>query len=294
VNDPPVIATPLPAAVFNEDDTLAYSLSQWFPFVDDPDNSDEQLSYHLLSGQYVSADSVSNGYVLSAAPNWFGGDTLQLIISDGLLADSADFYVTVHPLNDPPSLQLPASVEFSPDTSVTLNIWEYANDVETADSLLSYTFSSGNDSLLTEFNAPTGELTLSALIGFSGTVLLYVSASDDSGAVATDSMEVILSPLTGTGSLSEETIPVEYMLQQNYPNPFNPVTHIRFGIPRSAHVTLTVYNILGQRVAVLLDEERNAGYHVINFDASRLASGVYLYHIQAGNFQTVKKMLLMK
>lgn len=88
--------------------------------------------------------------------------------------------------------------------------------------------------------------------------------------------------------------PVAYKLMQNYPNPFNPATRIRFTIPERAHVTLKVYNILGQEVATLLNEELSAGNYVSLFEANTLSSGVYFYKLQAGSFSQVKKMLLMK
>jgi hypothetical protein len=77
----------------------------------------------------------------------------------------------------------------------------------------------------------------------------------------------------------EPEVPKEISLYQNYPNPFNPTTNIRFGVPSDAHVVLQVYNVLGQRVATLLDEVRNAGFHTVQFDASGMANGVYFYRL---------------
>jgi len=88
--------------------------------------------------------------------------------------------------------------------------------------------------------------------------------------------------------------PLNFTLQQNYPNPFNPVTTISFTLPRTGQVKLEVYSILGERVATILSEVRNAGTHTVAFDANRLASGVYLYRLQADAFHDVRKMLLMK
>ena len=84
------------------------------------------------------------------------------------------------------------------------------------------------------------------------------------------------------------------MLEANYPNPFNPVTTIRYGLPQSANVRLEVYNTLGQRVAVLVDEEREAGWHEITFHGGNLASGVYLYRLKAADFEQIRPMLLLK
>ncbi|REL32815.1 BspA family leucine-rich repeat surface protein [Rhodohalobacter sp. SW132] len=97
-----------------------------------------------------------------------------------------------------------------------------------------------------------------------------------------------------TTSIENEERPVELTLNQNYPNPFNPSTLIRYGIPEASPVRLEVYNIIGQRVAMLVDEQKSAGWHTINFDASALSSGIYLYRIQAGDFTETRKLSLIK
>ena len=91
-----------------------------------------------------------------------------------------------------------------------------------------------------------------------------------------------------------ELMPQEFVLYQNFPNPFNPTTTIGFGIPEKGNVRLSVLNILGEEIRVLLNEEKEAGYHSIDFNASDLPSAVYFYRIQAGNFIDTKKMILLK
>lgn len=89
-------------------------------------------------------------------------------------------------------------------------------------------------------------------------------------------------------------VPSDFVVEQNYPNPFNPATTIKFAIPTESMVNLTVFNSLGEQVTTLLSEVKAAGYHTVNFDASKLSSGLYFYSIQAGDFVSVKKMMLIK
>lgn len=97
-------------------------------------------------------------------------------------------------------------------------------------------------------------------------------------------------------SVEEEAseIPDIYILSQNYPNPFNPTTIIEFALPEANDVRLMVYDILGRRVARLVDEIMQPGYHKVKFDASHLASGMYIYQIQAGEFTKTRKLTLLK
>jgi hypothetical protein len=99
---------------------------------------------------------------------------------------------------------------------------------------------------------------------------------------------------TMTSVAAETVIPGAAMLPQNYPNPFNPSTTIRYGLPNRSHVTLTVFNTLGQQVAKLVNGEREAGYHEVTFDGRNLTSGVYLYRMQAGSYVETKKCVLVK
>jgi hypothetical protein len=89
-------------------------------------------------------------------------------------------------------------------------------------------------------------------------------------------------------------VPLNSSLFQNYPNPFNPTTTIRYGLPNRSHVTLTVFNTLGQQIAQLQNGEQEAGYHEVKFDGANLPSGMYFYRMQAGNYVETKKLLLLK
>jgi len=91
-----------------------------------------------------------------------------------------------------------------------------------------------------------------------------------------------------------KAIPENYDLSQNYPNPFNPTTTIKFALPVDSKVNISIYNIVGQKVTELVNGEFEAGYHTVTFNASNLSSGIYFYRIDAGKFNAVKKMMLIK
>jgi photosystem II stability/assembly factor-like uncharacterized protein len=103
-----------------------------------------------------------------------------------------------------------------------------------------------------------------------------------------------LSEIVAGVGVSTNQVPALFRLEQNYPNPFNPSTTIRYALPSTSHVTLTVFNTLGQRVATLVDENQDAGYHDVKFDGNSLASGLYFYRLTAGDYLATKRLLLLK
>ncbi|HEY6626507.1 MAG TPA: T9SS type A sorting domain-containing protein, partial [Ignavibacteriaceae bacterium] len=103
----------------------------------------------------------------------------------------------------------------------------------------------------------------------------------------------------GTFTYSEELnveveLPLEYALEQNYPNPFNPSTKIKYSIAEDGLVKIAVFNMLGEEVATLVNTQQKAGRYEVNFNASGLSSGVYVYRIEAANYTASKKLMFMK
>jgi hypothetical protein len=88
--------------------------------------------------------------------------------------------------------------------------------------------------------------------------------------------------------------PLDYSLEQNYPNPFNPTTFIRFTLPSRGQVTLKLYDLLGREVATLAEGEKDAGVHTVRVDATRLASGTYLYRLTSPGHDDTKKLIVVK
>jgi len=99
---------------------------------------------------------------------------------------------------------------------------------------------------------------------------------------------------SGVNSVNGKQLPTVFSLDQNYPNPFNPSTQIEFAMPKESRVRLEVYNMLGQKIATLVDEVKTAGYHAVRFDATGLASGLYFYKLSTNEVSFLKKMMLLK
>jgi len=96
------------------------------------------------------------------------------------------------------------------------------------------------------------------------------------------------------GVTAHDKIPCKFMLGQNYPNPFNPTTTIQYSIAKASLVTITVFDVLGEEVSILLNKEMPAGNYSVKFNAGNLSSGIYCYRIHAGNFNAAKKFVLLK
>lgn len=122
-----------------------------------------------------------------------------------------------------------------------------------------------------------------------------LNVTNDAVTLTLGARPMFIEPLTITSvEDQDQTIPEEFVLYQNYPNPFNPTTTIRFSLPQREHVTLKVFDVLGREVAMLVDEELNAGEHSVLLNAERLSSGIYIYKPQAGSIVHQKKMTVLK
>jgi hypothetical protein len=117
-------------------------------------------------------------------------------------------------------------------------------------------------------------------------LICAVDVHDNKSPFAVDSLSIL--------SVEDDFVVKEFRLFQNHPNPFNPVTTIQYSIPQQGNVTLKIYDILGNEIAELVNEEKGIGVYSVYFDASNLASGLYLYRFQAESFVETKKMVLLK
>jgi M6 family metalloprotease-like protein len=301
VNDVPQISG-LPDMRIAEDETLTVSHTYWYQFVNDTETPDDQLQYLLLCGNCLTVNAGVGETELHAAENWFGRDTLWLVVNDGTDADTASFCLDVDPRNDPPLISgLPDTLHLTADSSYSLPVWDYVSDVESPDSMLHYLFIPGDAALLLFFEEDSGLLNILVQHGWSGVASVYMTVEDDSGAAGRDTFSVSVDAIVSTSVPVTENLPDHYFLDQNYPNPFNPSTSIRFGLQHAARVVIEIYNISGQPVDVMLNAQMEAGVHEVIWNAGKLASGIYFYRLSvigtgsAGeSLVRMKKMILLK
>jgi hypothetical protein len=150
----------------------------------------------------------------------------------------------------------------------------------------------GSTNVLTD-GSGNASINITFPVAVAGGKFITATATDTAGNTSEFCQCRIVQGTTSVGSLLEE-VPQVFALKQNYPNPFNPTTTISFDIPYRTRATLAVYNLLGQHIATLVDEEREAGRYQIEWNAGSSASGVYLYRLQVGGFVSTKKLILLR
>ena len=230
---------------------------------------------------------------LHTTANWLADDVDTLGIYSGVLA--SDFSVT------PVPVELTSFDAQLNENSVELN-WETATEVN------NYGFEIERQYRESELTSDwvnigfvQGNGTTNSVHAYSFTDNGLLNAEELSYRLkqididgASEYSKVATVQLTGITGVNDESVPVEFALLQNYPNPFNPTTIIKYQVASSQNVSLKIYNMLGQEVANLVNKIQNPGSYEIPFDASELTSGTYFYRLQAGNFVSVKKMVLIK
>jgi hypothetical protein len=296
VNDRPFVIQSINDVILPEDFGNQLVVSNLYGFFADTP-PETLLVFSACSRDSLTIPSVQNdSLIIQSVLNAWGEDEIVVTATDvpGLSVQDT-FNVTIPPLNDPPEFNgLPDTVSFASNETDTVFFWEYVEDPETSDSLLAYKFTPGYDSLNVHYDSSSGFLTLSAQNGYYGLTNLFISVTDDSGAMASDSLLVDIFQSTGIEN-SDQQIPLAFKLYQNYPNPFNPTTTVEFDLSRTEFVTLKIYNILGEEVATLVSKKLTAGNYKYEWDAGSLASGIYFYHLEAGkDFRKTKKLVLLK
>jgi outer membrane protein assembly factor BamB len=229
-------------------------------------------SIYAFEGTYVSKDILENGvgYWLK-----FAASDIVTFLGELCTVDTIDVHTGWNMIGSISSPVTVSSITSIPGGIITTNFFRYKTSYQSVDTIYpgsGYWVKVNQD----------GKLVLSA-----STVL---SQGDRIQIVPTSE----LPPSAPVENLDVQTLPKEYTLGQAYPNPFNPTTIISYTLPKPEHVRLTIYNMLGQEVSLLIDSMQEAGYKSVEFNASGLPSGVYSYRLDAGTFTGVKKLLLLK
>jgi hypothetical protein len=247
-------------------------------------------NYVLVKFTVINKDSLFMNAMIGAETvaqnnNIYGYDTVQYVDT----ANFVDIYYRTH-----------VGLELLSGNLETLTSFEYFDGYQ-KDSL--YYVKMNYDGLDRQFLSDSmGSVTITAQTpqgiypGDSVTVFYGISIGDSLAEVYAG-LDTLILRYSGnyTGIKQNNYLaPASYKLLQNYPNPFNPSTKISFSIANQEHVSLKIYNILGEVVSTLVNEVRGPGNYSVRFDAHGLSSGIYFYELNAGNFRSIKKMMILK
>jgi len=267
---------------------------------------------------HVSINAGDTAVTYTPELNFSGVDSFHYSISDGQGgSDEATVRLVVNPVNDPPSnFSLLAPTDSSEifitndnlDQTLTFQ-WEEAQDVDNDQVIYKFEVSSGNLSIIafadtgaTSVTVTYQELVDAMNVGgveqVSGDWTILATDGQDTTAASNGPRNLTVDATT-VKVADEMNLPQQFTLEQNYPNPFNPTTTIRYSIPEAAHVSIKVYNILGERIATLLKKQQSAGrYSVVwngqNEQGRKVSTGIYFYRIEANNYSAMKKMVIAK
>jgi hypothetical protein len=240
-------------------------------------NSDYGQEKYFGNPHALSADHIMVGMMRDASA---GANSGAAYIYGGLLEAAPVI-----------SDDFPQTLELKAGTPKYLQLAGYVSDMDHSVNSLEWSFSVSNDSVTASYDKTTDTLTVNANGDFRGGVDIVCTVTDGDGLFDSDTIKVDVPT-----SLKElpQGVPTVYALHQNYPNPFNPSTTIVYSLPKAGDVKITLYNIMGQRVGVILNGYKAAGHHEVKFDASHLASGNYFYLLESKDFRKIRKMLLLK
>jgi uncharacterized repeat protein (TIGR02543 family) len=306
-NYSPVVVAP--DTSFAEDDTLSIDFQELFGWIADDNNHDTTLVIDIRGGSQldVTVESIRRRInITNRQAHWNGVDTVFIAVTDPLNVSGFDeMLMYVYPTPDPPeafSLLEPSDeivIEEWPETVEFL--WEPAFDPDDEESVvyvfeLDTTNAFNSEQYLQISNIQENYFDFLWPNSYvDGQYYWRVQATD--AVYPSTSSDEVFGIRLATGKVGEA--PSTYVLNQNYPNPFNDQTTIGYGLPRSSEVTLVVYNSQGRIVRALLDERKEAGYYVVEWDGrnnvgDRVSTGLYFILFQAGSYKSVKKTILLR
>jgi len=280
---PPKFQTVLKDTTINEGSSLSFKY-----VAIDPDAGDVVL-YSLANPPTGAAITTAGVLTFTVPASPAASYTITAVATDGSLTDTTRAKVSVN--RKPVKVsQVPATAPATISRGVAFTFTVIAKDPDGG--AITYTWKVNDSQVKTGLDSNY----TTTFTDPHGTVKKVVCVFAD----PTGLKDSVVWSFTVTGVQNPDGVPTTFALGQNYPNPFNPSTTIRFDLPKEAPVTMEIYNILGIRVRTLLKGEGvNAGYHQVVWDGrddygNVVPSGVYLYHLSAGDFQASKKMTLLK
>ncbi len=308
VNAPP-IANALMIGM-EEDQTAEIQFS-----ADDPDG--DSLSFALVSDPlYGILNGNSSVWQYTPDPDFFGHDSFAFSVSDGLAADTAMVSITVHPVNDAPgdfALLTPAddhTLTITPETLGDTLFFRWSSSVDVDDDAIEYSLEfSESITFLGDWIEMSAATDTTAWLVYQLPMIAVDSIATGTWSVTAADTSLVTEAGNGPFALTVDmtelgtepgmTSPYQYALHPAYPNPFNPATTIDFDLPEAQFVTITVYNMLGQKVTELVNKKLDAGRFSLRWEAQDnhgqpVSAGVYLVRLKAGDFQQVRKVVLLK
>jgi hypothetical protein len=266
----------------------------------------------------ISVAFSGNDLTLKPEANWNGSSVITVYASDGKDMDSTKFNLTVDPMQD-----TPYNFDWVSTASDSINItqsnltdtydlkWNTSNEVD--GEIIDYLISASVGQFPAEMINETADTSMTIayqdiIDNWYPNLAMLPRATLKFSVSATDGIDTV--NVTGDDrvlfvnryeylSTEGEGVPTEFALHENYPNPFNPTTTLRFDLPEISDITLTIYNMLGQKVRTFNYQNTSAGYHSVKWNATNdygdpVGAGVYLYQLQTKDFVKTRKMVLLK
>jgi hypothetical protein len=292
VNLPPTLSlVPAGPYLINEGQKLTFTLQGSDP------NSGDVLTYSITSPATLPAGVQLTGNQFTWTPNYNQGSTTPYnftfkVTDQGGLSASQSTSIYVNKVDRAPvfTKEIPDNLVLTVNIPVPLNFtFQYAA-VDPDSDKVTFSLITGPDGSTVTSAGLFSWAPVAAQAGQSYTLTVQVS----DGILSTQSSHIISasSKITGVQELGD--MPTNFALYQNYPNPFNPTTTIKFAVPKESSIKLSLFNMLGQEIEVLVNKVFSPGNYQVSFDASKLNSGIYIYRIEANNFVSSKKMILLK
>lgn len=281
--------------MFEDDpDTIVADLDTIFF---DPENDSLKFSVESNSSGIQPLIDEEHRLIISLTPDSSCHVILIVTAQDAWFTIHDTIFVQVIEINDPPVIHDLPDTSFSSDTTLTIDLNKYVEDVDHPKSSLSWEAEVQHpyqDSLSVEIDDINKLVILSAKYIFSANIEVIFTVTDDSSAFDSDTMSVQVNLPVYVEDDKYSIRPQNYCLYHNYPNPFNSTTIINYQLPKYSCVILKIFNSMGQEVAILVDEPQNSGYYSIQWNVDEQASGLYFLMMEADDFLQIRKMLLLR